>query len=258
MNAHGNRRAHLAAAGLVPLHGTVQAVRTRAALVRPYRPLIVSVLALDAFAVVVTGVLYSVFGLHGAAGEHGVFAVFATGQLATAGLVGVVAFGLSRWSRLYPHPAGSFLWGTAGIGLIVLAADDFFTVHERVGAWMIDRLDRTPSFVNSPDDLVTVLYGLAGLAVLAAFRHELVAFRASSTLLVPGALLAVLMLAIDALGSGLIAVLENPIHAFAGGVLLLAQLVRLHEVLLYPSSAAMKVDVSPNLPLSGGPAGLRR
>jgi hypothetical protein len=222
---------------ILPAVAVVPAVRARAALVWPYRKLMISVLALDAFAVAVTGVLYRVVGLHGAADERGLFAVFAAGQLATAGLLGVAAFMLSRRHAALPHPAGSFLWGTAGIGLIMLAADDFFTVHERAGAWLLDRLDRTPAFVNSPDDLVTLFYGVAGIAVLAIFRQELLAFRASSTLLVPGAVMAVVMLAIDALGDGPVAVLENPAHAFAGGLLLLAQIMRLHEVLSFQPPA---------------------
>ena len=66
--------------------------------------------------------------------------------------------------------------------------------------------------------------------MLALFRHELFAVRASSALLVAGVAAAALMLGTDAYGHGFVRWLEFPAQVFAGALLLLAHLTRYLEV----------------------------
>ncbi len=83
---------------------------------------------------------------------------------------------------------------------------------------------------NNADDIMTLMYGVAGLIVLAVFRHELFEARTSSALLIAGVLAAGLMLGTDAFAVGFIKVLEFPAQVGAVALLLLASTVRYVEV----------------------------
>ena len=82
-------------------------------------------------------------------------------------------------------PQGSSL-GIAGVGMLYLAADDYFGLHETMGDAMASRTSMIPMFTNTADDIVTVFVGVTGLTVLYMFRNEVFARRASSALMVAG------------------------------------------------------------------------
>ena len=73
---------------------------------------------------------------------------------------------------------------------------------------------------------------LVGLGLLFAFRAELRAPRASSVLLVAGAVASAAMLFTDAFGFGPVAALEFPSQVTAVALLLSAMLVRSRELAL--------------------------
>ena len=87
---------------------------------------------------------------------------------------------------------------------------------------------RAPTVVAG--GVITLGYGVVGLAVLAVFRHELLAMRASSVLLAAGVLAAAMMLGTDAYGQGVFKVFEFPFQVAAVALLLLAHLTRYLEV----------------------------
>lgn len=116
-----------------------------------------------------------------------------------------------------------------------MALDDFFTVHENGGRWVAAHAGTLPLHTDTADDFLVLAYGLLGLALLYVFRREVFERRNSSTLLMAGALAAVAMVTLDAyarpLGPLALRALEYPAQAFAVGLLLLAYLARLKEVL---------------------------
>ena len=117
-----------------------------------------------------------------------------------------------------------------GLGLVVFGFDDFFGVHERFGGWIARNFDVPPVATNNADDIMTLMYGVIGLIVLAVFRQELFAVRASSTILIAGVLAAGVMLGTDAFGVGFIKWFEFPAQVGAVAILLLAMVVRYVEV----------------------------
>ena len=160
-------------------------------------------------------------------------------ELLLAGVFGLLAFA-TFWqgaARRAPasEAAGIFFWGLSGLGLLALAADDFFALHEKAGRLIAESIGTVPLFMNSEkfnsvDDLITIAFGLVGLGVLYLFRHELLAHRHSSTLLVAAVAAAGLMVATDVYAKGWVQPLEFPAQVFAVGLLLLAFAMRYREV----------------------------
>ena len=97
-------------------------------------------------------------------------------QLLAAGALGVLAFHWfwsHREAAAEPDEAtGIFLWALTGLGLIAFAFDDFFGLHERLGAWITDHIGVLPLLTNNAADAITLGYGVACLVVLAAFRQS--------------------------------------------------------------------------------------
>ena len=87
-----------------------------------------------------------------------------------------------------------------------------------------------PLATNNADDIMTLMYGVIGLIILAVFLHELFTIRASAVLLVVGVLASGMMLGTDAFGYGFIKTLEFPSQVAAVRTLLLAMVVRYIEV----------------------------
>ena len=213
--------------------GIVPAIRERSAKLSGQGRLIALFLAVNAAVLTVSAVLYSRFDASWALSEFGLWNTFNVMQLLAAGTLGILAF-RSFWrageSRTPAESAGIFLWGAVGIGLVGFAFDDFFGVHEALGGWIDNNIHMIPLFTNHADDFITLAYGVVGLALLACFRHELFAVRASSTLLVVGVVAAALMLAADAYAQGPLTTTEFPLQAGAVSLLLLATLTRYQEV----------------------------
>ena len=196
--------------------------------------LVAPVLAVNAAALAVAAVLFERYDASWALSEFGLLNSIDALQLLVAGVLRIVAFrafwrgAAARASS--DEAAGMFLWGITGVGLIGFAFDDFFSVHEALGGWIARNLDVIPLFTNNADDFITLGYGVLGLAVLAVFRHELFATRASSVLLLGGVVAAGLMLGADAYGRGVLTTFEFPSQVAAVALLMLAHLTRYLEV----------------------------
>ena len=212
----------------------VPATRERLAAVNGQWRLVGAVLAVNATVLAVAAVLFQRYDASWALSEFGLLNSVDALQLLVAGVLGIVAFRLfwrgaaNRASS--DETAGIFLWGATGVGLIGFAFDDFFGLHEAAGAWITTHVGMMPLLTNNVDDFITLGYGVAGLAVLAVFRHELFAVRASSALLVAGVLAAGIMLGTDAYGHGILKAFEFPSQVAAVALLMAAHLVRYREL----------------------------
>ena len=198
-----------------------------------------AVLATNIAVVALGGILYVGFDTPIIFVEGGLMNSMDAAELLLAGVFGLLAFA-TFWrgaARRAPasEAAGIFFWGLSGLALLALAADDFFALHEKAGRLIAESFGTVPLSTNSEkfnsvDDLITIAFGLVGLGVLYVFRHELVARRHSSTLLVAAVAAAGLMLATDVYGKGWVSPLEFPAQVTAVGLLLLAFAMRYREV----------------------------
>jgi phosphodiesterase/alkaline phosphatase D-like protein len=210
-------------------------LRERTALLRPYGRAVAAVLALNAVVLALATYLEQVYESTFAFSEDlGLVNTFDAAQLLAAGALGLLAFHWFWEHRVREaspaEAAGIFLWALTGLGLIAFAIDDFFGLHERLGTWIADNVGVLPLLTNNADDAITLAYGVVCLAILAMFRHELFARRASSALLAAAVLPSALMLLTDAYARGPVAWFERPIQTTAVALLLLAHLVREEEL----------------------------
>jgi hypothetical protein len=220
-------------AAKITLGGIIASARTRIAALRPQAPAIGVVLAINLSIVVAGGIVYAMEGTRGIFDEGGLMNTVDAAQLVSAGLLGIYAWSAFWRTRGDAAPiaerAGILFWGIAGVGLIILAADDYFGIHEVVGDWMAS-MSFIPLFTNTADDIMTLTIAVTGLSVLYIFRHELVAPRPSSTLLLAAVGASMLMVATDAYGFGINRGLEFPAQVSAVGLLLLSFWARSREV----------------------------
>jgi hypothetical protein len=124
--------------------------------------------------------------------------IAASAGLAAAGICSlVIAF---RRSRRHILPFRLAL--AAGVGLIVLAIDEGFELHDRAGRWLYEEYGVVaPGPINHVDDLFVIGYLVAALAVLAVYARTLMRTpRFFAGLVVAGAVLAA-GTALDALGT---------------------------------------------------------
>ena len=218
----------------IRLAEALPAAREPLAAVKPQWRLVAAVLGADALMLAVASVLFHGYGMSFTFVERGLVNSVDAAQLLVAGVLGILSFRLFWHGAVHGASAGEsagiFLWGITGIGLVGFALDDYLTIHEHVGGWVARNVDVIPLFTNNADDFITLGYGVIGVALLAVFRHELFAVRASSVLLLAGVAAAGMMLFTDAYGHGPVAPLEFPSQVGAVGLLLLAHLVRYREV----------------------------
>jgi len=210
------------------------AMKERLATLQPAFPMIAAVLAANGAIIALGAALYFGQDTRVVFDEKGLMNTSDALQLVAAGAAGIASYALF-WKIRAPHAslsetAGIFFWGISGAGLVALAADDYFGLHERVGDWMAAHSYLMPMGTHSVDDAITIGVGITGLSVLYLFRHELVAPRASSTLLLLAVPSAMLMVAADAYGVGVLRGLEFPGQVAAVGFLFLAHVTRLREV----------------------------
>jgi hypothetical protein len=165
--------------------------------------------------------------------ERNVIASLDAFQLLAGGVFGIMAYRFF-WridGASEKDAAGIFLWGIGGIGLILFAADDYFTVHEHVGQWIQETFSELSGVTNMPDDLLVLGYAVVGVSVLYMFRMELLSERASSTLLLLAAISAAIMVATDAFATtNELKALEFPTQTLASMMLLFAFARRFQEV----------------------------
>lgn len=210
-------------------HGAAQRLRTLAVCPRWFWLM----LLLNATVLAIGAAVYFIFDENAAFQERGVLPTIAAVQLVAASVLGIAVY-RRFWAvaglRDRQERAGIFLWGLSGVGMALFAADDYFTVHERIGGWVADRTDFAAPLTNNVDDLITLAYGVVGLLMLHVFRHEVMRVRASSTLYLIGVIGAATMLLVDAYGRGGIVALEYISQFLAVGVLFLAHAQRYREV----------------------------
>ena len=94
---------------------------------------------------------------------------------------------------------GIFLWAIGGAGLIAFAVDDFFGLHEWAGK-AFGGIGFLPQVTDVPDDVLILTYVIAGLALLAIFKNEVLSTRNSTALLIPATVFSVLMVFADVFG----------------------------------------------------------
>jgi hypothetical protein len=166
--------------------------------------------------------------------EGGLVAMLDVGQLLVGGVFGVAAY-LTFWEQpVRPSrsdAAGIFLWGIGGVGLVIFALDDYFTVHERLGDAIFDLFSFVPVITDVPSDMLVLGYTLIGVTVIVMFRMEVLSGRPSATMLQLAAVASVVMVLTDAFGvTYVIRALEYPAQTFACSLLMLAFAVRWLEV----------------------------
>ncbi len=83
--------------------------------------------------------------------------------------------------------SGPVLWLLISAGFVFLAADDAFKIHERLDGIIhsLFHLKQT-ALTDRLDDAIIALYGLIGIGVLWAFRHELRPMRVMLPPLIAG------------------------------------------------------------------------
>ena len=92
--------------------------------------------------------------------------------------VAALAGGIYRARRRVAAP-GAKVWLLMAGGLLFLAADDAFEIHENFDFWVHRMFHlRETALSDRIDDAVIVLYGLTSLVVLWVYRREMVPFRA--------------------------------------------------------------------------------
>jgi hypothetical protein len=211
-------------------------------LLRRHEAALLGVLTVEAVALAIGGYMFIVLGDGGGFAEKGLVATFDLGQLLIGG--GAAVAGYFLWGR---RAGASVFWALTGIGLIVLALDDYFMFHETAGdeyGEQLASLPLAPNNVNSIDDVVVLCYASAGVAMLILFRREVFERRESSVLLAIGAGFAALMVAVDVYAHAhALKALEFPAQTLAAGFLMLACLVRALELRRELPSRAGEVEL---------------
>lgn len=144
--------------------------------------------------------------------------VASAGALLLAGI-----FGVRTWQRCRAG-RGAAYWLLAGLGMLYLAVDERFSLHERIGRWLEnDAALPRPPLVNHHDDLVLAAFALAGLALTSVHAPELLRHPPVTRLLIAGGGLLAAAIAIDSLApvDGWAPNTEEPLE-LVGCLLLLA------------------------------------
>lgn len=150
--------------------------------------------------------------------------------IGSIGLLAAACFAVGvSWAR--PRGAAPF-WLLAAAGLLVLAGDERFSLHERAGRWLTGEGVSTPFGLNHMDDAVLLAVALAGVAFVAAFWRETVSSRPFALLLGLAAAVSALALAIDGFApvEGWAPRTEEPVELVAQSLMLTAFARRWFEV----------------------------
>ena len=213
-------------------------VARRVAGLRSHALLIAGVVAANLAVVAAGAAMYFAMDTRVIFDEKGLMNTTDATQLALAGALGIASYAMfwrgRAGSASLRESAGIMFWGIAGAGMLYLAADDYFGLHEMLGDWLATHLEALPLYTHSVDDAITLTFGVTGLSVLYVFRDELSARRASSTLLIAAAVSAAVMLGADAYGQGIARGAEFPAQVLASGLFFLAFLTRFREVQALP------------------------
>jgi hypothetical protein len=206
-----------------------QCVAERGSLLDKHRGLLISVLVLEAAVLAAATVLYFTLQDASVFEEGGLVATADFAQLLMGGIAGIFVFVAFR--TLPPADRASAFWGFTGLGLFVLAFDDYLMLHESAGRQLFNRFGPLPLMTNNVDDFIVLSCGVAGLLLLVIYRREVMAARESNVLLLLGIVFAGLMLMTDVYAHALwLKALEYPAQGLGSGLLMLACVVRLLEV----------------------------
>ena len=121
--------------------------------------------------------------------------------LVTGGLAGGVFYcrtGGGLDLAVWRQPA--FVWLLMALGFLFLAVDEVAKVHESLDRFVHRLLQRPETALSDRlDDAILLGYGLVGVAVLYAYRSELLSYRAVLPLVICGFVLFLFMGLLDAL-----------------------------------------------------------
>ena len=121
--------------------------------------------------------------------------------LVTGGLAGGVFYcrtGGGLDLAVWRQPA--FVWLLMALGFLFLAVDEVAKVHESLDRFVHRLLQRPETALSDRlDDAILLGYGLVGVAVLYAYRSELISYRAVLPLVICGFVLFLFMGLLDAL-----------------------------------------------------------
>jgi hypothetical protein len=121
----------------------------------------------------------------------------ATASLLAVAGVAAMSMAYTRYDSVLPSKMALAF----GAGLLGLAVDEAFDLHERAGAWFYTRGADAPGPVNHVDDLIVLSYLSVGMIAVAMALPALMRVpRLKAAILATGALFAVAA-AIDALGT---------------------------------------------------------
>jgi hypothetical protein len=216
--------------------------------IRPYARPIFAVLAIDAITLGIGAFLYLDAGRPDHViwwfRERGAMAHLDAIQLLIAAVAGIAAY-RAFWpqaaSSSRSESAGIFLWAIGGIGLLIFAIDDYFTIHESVGDWVFDLFSFLPVVTDVPSDILILGYAALGLAVLYVFRMELLSGSASASLLLMAGLASAVMVLSDGFASSyFFKALEFPAQILASSLLMFAFVIRWDEVRQTAPAAAVE------------------
>jgi hypothetical protein len=162
--------------------------------------------------------------------QRGVLHTAGVAQAMLGSAVAGAAFG-GFWrvsSQTRPDAAGIFLWAGAALWVTVLALDDFVGIHAALGDFLGEYVPGAGELV---DGLAVFLYGVSAVCGLYLFRHEVLAVRASSTLLIVGLAALAVVGGLQVASEATIPVDERlMVTAPVAGLWLLAAGVRMREV----------------------------
>ena len=121
--------------------------------------------------------------------------------LVTGGLAGGVFYcrtGGGLDLAVWRQPA--FVWLLMALGFLFLAVDEVAKVHESLDRFVHRLLQRPETALSDRlDDAILLGYGLVGVAILYAYRSELISYRAILPLVICGFVLFLFMGLLDAL-----------------------------------------------------------
>lgn len=111
--------------------------------------------------------------------EGGLMTYFSAGQLGVLAGLSLELFVVRRFRRIgAAHARRSWIWLIIAAGMIGLACDEAFELHERLDLALHQWLGlRESPWTDRIDDLIVLGYGLTGLALLWLYRGELMRFR---------------------------------------------------------------------------------
>ena len=99
---------------------------------------------------------------------------------------------------VWRHPA--FVWLLIALGFLFLAVDEVAKIHESLDRFAHRLLQRPETALTDRlDDAILLGYGLSGMAVLYAYRSELISYRPVLPLVICGFVLFLFMGLLDAL-----------------------------------------------------------